>query len=103
MLTNVGKRSSRVFHGAHLRERFDVVVESAEVGLRKPDPAIYRLVVDRLGVAPDEAVFVDDWEENLPPARDLGLHTIAFVDEASCRDALIALGVEITPLHESVE
>ena len=59
---------------------FDVVVESAVEGLRKPDPRIYTLVCDRLGIAPDEAVFLDDLGVNLKPAREMGMTTIKVVD-----------------------
>src|SRR5262249_57394396 len=55
---------------------FDVVVESAVEGLRKPDPRIYRLVCIRLEVAPSTAVFLDDLGANLKPARELGMTTI---------------------------
>jgi putative hydrolase of the HAD superfamily len=59
-----------------LHPAFDVVVESSVEGLRKPDPRIYRLTCERLGVAPDEAIFLDDIGRNLKPARQLGLATI---------------------------
>jgi putative hydrolase of the HAD superfamily len=65
---------------AEVVELFDVVVESSRVGLRKPDPAIYELVCDRLGVAPDEAVFLDDLGVNLKPARAMGMTTIKVTD-----------------------
>src|SRR5512138_1739769 len=55
---------------------FDVVVESAVEGLRKPDPRIYRIALERLGVAPHETVFLDDIGRNLKPARELGMTTI---------------------------
>jgi putative hydrolase of the HAD superfamily len=58
----------------------DVVVESSRVALRKPDPAIYRLVCDELGVEPGEAVFLDDLGVNLKPARAMGMTTIKVVD-----------------------
>lgn len=66
-----------------LDDRFDVIVESAVVGLRKPDPAIYELVCSRLDVAPREAVFLDDLGPNLKPARALGMHTIKVSDPAA--------------------
>jgi len=66
-----------------LLDLFDVVVESSRAGLRKPDPAIYRLVCDELGVKPSEAVFVDDLGVNLKPARAMGMTTIKFVDPAA--------------------
>jgi putative hydrolase of the HAD superfamily len=59
-------------------ELFEVVVDSAFVGLRKPDPAIYRLTCDRLGVAPDSCLFVDDVEVNCTAARDLGMAAVLF-------------------------
>jgi putative hydrolase of the HAD superfamily len=63
-----------------LSEHVDVLVESSRVGLRKPDPAIYRLVCAELGVEPQEAVFLDDLGVNLKPARALGMTTIKVVD-----------------------
>lgn len=62
----------------HLTDLFDVVVISAEVGLAKPDPRIYRLALDRLEVAPQEAVFIDDAPENVAAASALGLHGLRF-------------------------
>lgn len=59
-----------------LLAHFDVVVESAVVGLRKPDPRFYLLACERLGVAPDECVFLDDLGVNCKAARALGMHTI---------------------------
>ena len=65
---------------AHVLHHFDVIVESSRIGLRKPDPAIYRLVCDELGVEPDEAVFLDDLGVNLKPARTMGMATIKVAD-----------------------
>ena len=61
-------------------EWFDVVVESAVEGLRKPDPRIYLLVCERLDVAPAATVFLDDIGANLKPARELGMTTIKVVE-----------------------
>jgi len=56
---------------------FDTVVDSCEVGVRKPDPGIYRLTLERLGgIDPGDAVLLDDFEVNLAGARAIGLHTI---------------------------
>jgi len=63
-----------------LASTFDVVVESAVVGLRKPDPRIYELTCERLGVTPSASVFLDDLGVNLKSARALGMTTIK-VDE----------------------
>jgi epoxide hydrolase-like predicted phosphatase len=77
-------------------ELFDAVVISGEVGLRKPDPAIYRLAAERLGVAPERLVFVDDLPGNLKPARALGMTTIAHRDASSTLAELErALGISL--------
>jgi putative hydrolase of the HAD superfamily len=55
---------------------FDGVVISGEVGLRKPEPEIYALGAERVGLPPAECVFVDDLPGNLKPARDLGMATV---------------------------
>lgn len=71
-----------------LADLFDAVVESAVEGLRKPDPRIYELACERLGVAPAESVFLDDLGANLKPARAMGMATIKVEDPA---DALAEL------------
>ncbi|MEY2571488.1 MAG: putative hydrolase of the superfamily, partial [Acidimicrobiaceae bacterium] len=73
-------------------EHFDVIVDSSAVGLRKPDPAIYALLIERLGAVASEVVFVDDFVENLGPAAELGLQTVHFRSASQCRDALADLG-----------
>ncbi len=67
---------------------FDVVVDSSEVGLRKPDPAIFHLVCSRLGVTPDQAVFLDDSPGHVRAAEALGLHGVVFANPV---DGLAAL------------
>ena len=57
-------------------ELFDLVVDSCEEGVRKPDPAIFHTALDRLGVDPGRAVFLDDFEGNLAAAREIGMHGI---------------------------
>jgi epoxide hydrolase-like predicted phosphatase len=61
---------------------FDEVICSGDVGLFKPDPAIFRLMLDRLGVAPHEAIFVDDRPEHVEAARSLGILGIQFTSAA---------------------
>ena len=57
---------------------FEVIVDSAFVGMRKPDPEIYRLTLDRLGVAAERCVFVDDFEINCEAAAALGMTAVHF-------------------------
>lgn len=71
---------------------FDVVVDSSAVGMRKPDPRIYRLTLDRLGVAdPARAVFLDDHEGNVAGAARAGLRTIRVTDPVAALAELDAL------------
>jgi putative hydrolase of the HAD superfamily len=59
-------------------EIFDVVVDSAFVGSRKPEPRIYQLTLERLGAPAQAALFIDDTEINCDAARELGLHAVLF-------------------------
>ena len=67
---------------------FDLVVESSIEGIRKPNPKIYSLTCERLGVAPEQAVFLDDLGINLKPARALGMQTIKVLTEDQAIDEL---------------
>jgi epoxide hydrolase-like predicted phosphatase len=59
---------------------FDELIISAEVGLMKPDPRIYQIALQRLQVAPEEAVFIDDFQHNIDGAQAVGLHGIRFIN-----------------------
>lgn len=63
-------------------DAFDVVVISAEVGVMKPDPRIFQRMVNGLAVRPDEAVFIDDFVQNVEGARAVGLHAVQFTGRA---------------------
>ena len=69
-------------------ELFEVVVDSAFVGVRKPDPAIYELTLERLGVGADECVFVDDLEPNCETARALGMLAVRFESPGQAAPAI---------------
>jgi putative hydrolase of the HAD superfamily len=80
-LTNNWPRPDQAPFPPNSRELgFDVVIESAVVGLRKPDPRIYELVLSHLEVDAREAVFLDDLGLNLKPARAMGMTTIKVTD-----------------------
>ena len=59
---------------------FDLVLQSRELGIRKPDPSFYLTACERLGVTPNEVVYLDDLGVNLKPARQLGMMTIKVRD-----------------------
>ena len=68
------------YEGYDLDAMFDAVVISADTGMRKPEPAIYLIATDELGVQPRECVFADDTAANLPAASALGMATVHFTD-----------------------
>jgi len=76
---------------AEVMALFAHVVESSKVGLRKPDPAIYKMACDTLGVAPEKCVFLDDLGINLKPAKALGMGTIKVTGAAQAIADLSAL------------
>lgn len=90
LLTNMIRESRQWL--AHLLPEgvVSVVVDSSAVGLRKPDPQIYRHLLDRLQLPADQVVYFDDQEENLPPARDLGINAYLFTSPESAKAALAA-------------
>jgi putative hydrolase of the HAD superfamily len=59
---------------------YDCVIESSKAGVRKPDPAAYRLVLDTMGLPAEAFVYLDDLGINLKPARALGMTTIKVID-----------------------
>jgi putative hydrolase of the HAD superfamily len=82
LTNNVGGADARPELRA-VMDRFDVVLESSRLGVRKPEPAFYALACDRLGVEPPECVFLDDLGINLKPAREMGMTTIKVVEPAA--------------------
>lgn len=70
---------------------FSAIVESSVVGVRKPDPAIYALACEQLGVSEQRCIFLDDLGINLKPARAMGMTTIKVVDPAEAAAELAAL------------
>jgi putative hydrolase of the HAD superfamily len=83
---------------ARFDELFDVLVISGEEGVRKPEPEIYVLAAERMGLAPEALVFVDDIPGNLKPARALGMATVHHIAAATTIAELEALlGVALSP------
>jgi len=78
---------------AALFDRFRDIVVSGEEKLVKPDPALYRLALDRFGLRPEEAVFIDDNAANVAGAEAMGLRSILFVGAEDCIARLRALGL----------
>jgi putative hydrolase of the HAD superfamily len=68
----------RIRDGLGIHDLFDTIVCSAVVGMAKPDPRVYRLAAERLGLASAECLFVDDHEPNVAAARELGMAAVHF-------------------------
>ncbi|GLH81515.1 phosphoglycolate phosphatase [Bradyrhizobium sp. SSBR45G] len=84
----IGSQGGRSFYVAEVMALFDHVIESAKIGLRKPDPRIYQMMTEALGVSPADCVYLDDLGVNLKPAREMGMTTIKVV---SAQQALTEL------------
>lgn len=78
-----------------LYDEFDELIFSYKVNLRKPDPRIYQLALDKLGVKAQDAFYVDDLMENVEAAKGLGMHGILFTSANELKEALKKLGVTV--------
>lgn len=92
-----GKGSAMVFDETRAAEiraimaRFDHVIESSKAGVRKPDPRIYAMMCDALGVAPEACIYLDDLGVNCKPAAEMGMAAIKVTGEAQALADLRAL------------
>ena len=95
----IGSSGGRALYVAETMALFDHVIESAKIGLRKPDPRIYRMMTDALGVDPKNCVYLDDLGVNLKPAREMGMTTIKVIDAPQAiHDLEAATGLALSDL-----
>jgi putative hydrolase of the HAD superfamily len=95
MISNATKNLEDVLANHHrIIDLFDVVINSARVGLAKPDVRIYHLAAERLGVPVSACVFTDDLVHNIEGARAAGMHAFHFQGVAELERQLRALGVD---------
>ncbi len=81
MLSNIGRESLwRRFSDDELSEHFDAVVASGEIGHAKPEPEAYTITAQRLGVEPEECIFIDDREPYVTAAQAIGMQGIVYED-----------------------
>ena len=100
ILSNIGDdvyaSVAREFAWIH---RFDVLVWSYQLGVAKPDPAIFRYTLSELGTLPEETLFIDDKRPNVEAARALGIQAIEYSSVERLREELIAAGLDgVLPL-----
>ncbi|KKU46178.1 MAG: HAD superfamily hydrolase [Microgenomates group bacterium GW2011_GWA2_46_7] len=79
------------YFGEKINTLFDEIVISSEVGLLKPDPKIYQLVLDRLGVLPSNSIMVDDSDQYLKGAQAIGIRCFQYYDNLSLTQYLQGL------------
>jgi 2-haloacid dehalogenase len=78
-------------------DEMDGILISGEVGVGKPDPAIFREFLARFDLAPERTVYIDDWDRNVATAAGFGMTAVQFVDAARLRDDLRRLGLPLAP------
>lgn len=88
ILSNAPPDLTRWLADWEMRDLFEVVFCSGDEGMIKPDPAAFKLTLERLGVGPVEAVFIDDTPEHVEAARKLGIQGIIFTTAAALKDDL---------------
>ncbi len=95
LLSNGTTRLRRDLHVLDLLDEFDAVFNTAEIGVAKPDPAIFHHVCEELGTTPGRTAFVDDLEENVRGAEDVGLLAHRFVGRGELDAFLRGAGLRI--------
>jgi epoxide hydrolase-like predicted phosphatase len=78
-----------------LKDIFDVIVTSYGSRVAKPDISIFKEAVAKLGMQPEECVYIDDLEKNIPPAQEIGMSAILFKDVVQLRKELECLGIHM--------
>ncbi len=83
-------------HTFAIADAFDVIVISAEEGVMKPEPRIYTIALEKLGLKAEETVFIDDFARNIEGATRLGMKGIHFQSDSDLVTELQALGLNIS-------
>lgn len=96
MLSNAGANWLHDLFSDEQVKLFDAVVLSFEIGTVKPHPKAYHAICDKLGVAPEEAVFIDDIERYATGAKDIGMQAIWYKNTEQMIPELVALLSETT-------
>lgn len=81
----------RIEHEWKIGDLFDAIIISSEVGVIKPDSAIFKIILDELGARPHEAVLIDDRIKNIHGAQDVGMHAIFYQDREQTLSSLDSL------------
>ncbi len=88
LLSNIAARYGKIVRAFNLYDPFEPVLLSYEIGVEKPDPEAYEILLDRLGQPPEEVIFIDDLPENVEAARQMGIDAILFESPKQIREEL---------------
>jgi epoxide hydrolase-like predicted phosphatase len=91
LLSNASPQLRDLLEELDVTDAFDEIVISGEVGVQKPHAAIYRMLLERLDLAPEETIFVDDFVENIDRAQQLGMQTLHFRANMDWRGELLRI------------
>lgn len=97
MLSNIDKRLAKLVKEFGLYDPFYPCLLSCEIGVEKPDPKAFELLINRLGLPPEEIVYIDDQPQNIDAAQKAGLDAILFESTEQLRSELNRRGVLRTP------
>lgn len=93
LLSNIDSRRAQIIRDFGLYRPFDPCLLSCEIGIEKPDPKAYEVLLSKLNLAAKEVVFIDDLPENIAAAKKVGLDAILFESEEKLREELRQRGV----------
>jgi HAD superfamily hydrolase (TIGR01509 family) len=95
VLSNGTTRLRRDLHALDLADEFDRIFNTAEIGIAKPEPAVFEHVLSELGRRPDEVVFIDDLAENVEGARSVGIRSHQHLDRHGIVEFLAEVGLHL--------
>lgn len=95
LLSNNTIEAESKVHGARLADHFDAVVVSAEIGYSKPNPKIYEIFIERLGVKAKELIYIDDTTRSLETSKGVGFYPILFKNYKSLLTRLKKIGIRV--------
>ncbi len=93
LLSNNTRSNGVVLREEGLDKHFDVFLISAEIGFQKPDPQAFNVLFEQLEMQPSETAYIDDTEQSLRGASDIGYHSILYKNAEQLRTDLVSLGV----------
>lgn len=95
LITNVAKIHVDMIREKGFYDYFDVAVISCDIGIAKPDPKIYEILLEKIGLPAEECVFIDDRESDIKQAKEMGFKSVLFKDAEQLENDLKKLGINL--------